>query len=161
MYKVLWLLKGQPGISAEQFRDWYENSHAVLAQRHFGQHLIAYRRNYVEDVAMTKPDEYTTGPETPLDASVADPVAVGCRPTVDTPVTALAAFDYLCVTEWVMPNEAAFDSIMRVFADPEIGALFTADSRPMLSPQTVLIRVTDLETAKVRGARTLAPGNGR
>ena len=46
MFKVLWLLKRKPGITFEQFRDHYENSHAVLGQKYLGHLMVAYKRNY-------------------------------------------------------------------------------------------------------------------
>ena len=36
-------------------------------------------------------------------------------------------WDYDCVTEWVMPDEEAFNEINRIFADPVIGKIFHDD----------------------------------
>jgi hypothetical protein len=49
-------------------------------------------------------------------------------------------WDYDCITEWVMADEAAFDEIMRIFNDPVLSPIFTADSENMLSPDSVLIK---------------------
>lgn len=46
MYKVLWCLKRKAGITFEQFRDHYENSHALLGQQYFGHLMLQYNRNY-------------------------------------------------------------------------------------------------------------------
>ena len=46
MFKVIWLLRRKPGITIEQFRAHYENSHARLAQKYFGDLLLSYKRNY-------------------------------------------------------------------------------------------------------------------
>ncbi len=104
MFKVIWLLKGQPGVSRSAFRDWYETSHAVLSEKYFGHLLLVYRRNY--------PVEVSGGPQ----------------------------WDYDCITEWVMQDEAAFDEILRVLSDPVISKILADDSANILDPDTVLIK---------------------
>ena len=46
MFKVIWLLRRKPGITMDQFRNHYENSHARLAQKYFGDLMLSYKRNY-------------------------------------------------------------------------------------------------------------------
>jgi len=46
MYTVIWCLRRKPGITFEQFRDHYENSHAVLGAKYFGHLMSRYTRNY-------------------------------------------------------------------------------------------------------------------
>jgi hypothetical protein len=36
MFKVMWLLKRKKGITFEQFRDHYENSHSILGKKYLG-----------------------------------------------------------------------------------------------------------------------------
>src|SRR3954462_14233770 len=50
MYKVMWLLKRKRGITLDQFRDHYENSHSVLGNKYLGHLLIHYKRNYKTEV---------------------------------------------------------------------------------------------------------------
>jgi hypothetical protein len=50
MFKVIWLLKAQPGVSHSAFREWYETSHAVISEKYFGHLLLVYRRNYPVEV---------------------------------------------------------------------------------------------------------------
>ena len=45
--KKIVLVKRKPGLSAEQFRDGYENSHSRIAVRLFGHLWLEYRRNYL------------------------------------------------------------------------------------------------------------------
>lgn len=42
-------LKRKPGMSMEEFRDYYETSHAPLAVKHMGHLIKDYRRNYAQD----------------------------------------------------------------------------------------------------------------
>jgi hypothetical protein len=46
MVKLIFLLKRKPGITPEQFRAHYENSHSRHAQKYIGHLLIGYHRNY-------------------------------------------------------------------------------------------------------------------
>lgn len=46
MFKVIWLLRRKSGMTFEQFRHHYENTHAKLGQAYFGHLFLAYRRNY-------------------------------------------------------------------------------------------------------------------
>lgn len=137
MYKVIWLLKPADGVSRERFRDWYENSHAPLAQQHFGHLMLEYRRNYIDEVVGVVPSDYVVG---------ADPRSG------EPAIRQAAAFDYAVVAEWVLPDEAAFDEIMRMFADPEIGPTFRADSAGVMHRDTVLIKVSASESTLEMGA---------
>ena len=81
MFKVLWLLKRKTGITLEQFRDHYENSHAILAQKYLGHLLVEYKRNYKTG---------TAGGGVPTDPH--------------GNALAIQEWEYDCVAEWVMPN---------------------------------------------------------
>lgn len=128
MYKIIWLLKRKPGISHEQFRDHYENSHAVLGQKYFGHLILSYKRNY--DAAKQ------AGQEGAFMAS--------------------SQSDYDCVTEWVMPSAAAFEECMGLIADPAIGKIFLDDEAHFLdSAATRLVRCDTYDTGPGDGAETL------
>ena len=47
MQRVFVLLKRKPGMSFEEFRTHYENSHARLGEKYFGHLFASYRRNYI------------------------------------------------------------------------------------------------------------------
>lgn len=143
MFKVLWMLKPADGVSRQEFRDWYESSHAPLAERHFGHLLLEYRRNYVDEVVGAVPSDYVAGIEdAPNESAVAQ----------------ARAFDFAVVAEWVMADEGVFDEIMSVFADPEIGPIFRADSEGTMHPDTVLVKVTVHETQSLAGAGAAPEG---
>jgi hypothetical protein len=46
-YKILLFMKRRPGMTVEEFRDYYENVHAPLAMKH-ASNLIHYVRRYIE-----------------------------------------------------------------------------------------------------------------
>lgn len=132
MFKVLWLLKPAPGVSRERFREWYEHSHVPLAQRHFGHLLLEYRRNYVDEIIGTVPSDHVAG---------VDPMVR------ESAIAQAAGFEYAVVAEWVMRDEAAFDEVMSIFMDPQIGPTFRADSDGTMHPDTVLIKVSTCESS--------------
>ena len=45
--KMIVMVKRKAGLTPEQFRDGYENSHARIATDLFGHLWLAYRRNYL------------------------------------------------------------------------------------------------------------------
>ena len=121
MFKVLWMLKRKDGITLEQFRHHYETSHAALAQKYFGDLMIEYKRNY-------KTETWGGGVPTAKSAEGAEGGGFG-------PVD----WEYDCIAEWVMPSEAAFDEINRIFADPVIGKEFHDDEENFLDRGSVLL----------------------
>jgi hypothetical protein len=120
MYKVMWLLKRKAGISHAQFREHYENSHVKLAHKYIGHLMLEYKRNYKTE---------TWGGGVPTE------VGGGFGPV---------EWDYDCVTEWVMPNEAAFDEINAIFADPVIGKIFHDDEEHFLDRDSILLIKCDV-----------------
>lgn len=108
MYKILWFLKRKPGITREQFRDHYENSHAVLGQKYFGHLMRGYTRNYQTEFCGRSPNERGE-------------LAFGPMP-----------FEYDCITEWVMEAEAALNEILALLGDPVIGRIFHDDEEHFL-----------------------------
>jgi hypothetical protein len=128
MYKIIWLLKRKPGISHEQFRDHYENSHAVLGQKYFGHLILSYKRNYDAAKQAGREDAFMASRQS----------------------------DYDCVTEWVMPSAAAFEECMGLMADPAIGKLFLDDEKHFLdSAATRLVCCDTYDTGPGDGAETL------
>lgn len=124
MITLTWLLRRKPGVSFEQFREHYETSHAVLGARHLGHLLIAYRRHYV------------------LPAEQA-----GAGSAIMQTVLAAKAWDYDCITEWDLPNEAAFEQVVATLSDPQIGKLFHDDEEHFLDRSSVrLLRCELRET---------------
>lgn len=124
MFKVIWFLKRKPGITHEQFRNHYENSHSVLAKKHFGHVMTAYRRNY-------KTECWGGGATGPDGAASFGP----------------REWDFDCVTEWETEDEAAFEEIMRIVTLPEIAPLFYEDEEHFLDRDaTMLIKCRTRDT---------------
>jgi hypothetical protein len=49
MLKMIALLKKRPGMSREEFRNYYETRHAPLILAQQGPNMLEYRRNYLTD----------------------------------------------------------------------------------------------------------------
>lgn len=132
MYKILWFLKRKPGITHEQFKDHYERSHSVLGQKYFGHLMLEYKRNYKTDVWARNVNE---------DGKA----AFGPR-----------EWEFDCITEWVMPDEASFDQIMQLLSEPEIGRIFHDDEEHFLDRDaTMLFKCDPRDTGPGDGAETL------
>lgn len=124
MVKIMWLLRRKPGISFEQFRDHYENSHSVLGAKYFGHLMTGYRRNYV------LPADQGAG---------GSAVMLG--------VLTAKGWDYDCIAEWDLPDEAAFEQVVAMLSDPVIGKIFHDDEEHFLDRSSVrLVRYDSRET---------------
>ncbi|MDE8650989.1 EthD domain-containing protein [Novosphingobium album (ex Liu et al. 2023)] len=124
MVTIMWLLRRKPGISFEQFREHYETSHAVLGAKYLGHLLTGYRRNYVLP---------------------AETVAAG-NPAMSA-VLAAKGWDYDCIAEWDLRDEAAFAQVIATLSDPAIGKMFHDDEEHFLDRSSVrLVRYERHET---------------
>lgn len=124
MVTIMWLLRRKPGISFEQFRDHYETSHAVLGARYLGHLMSGYRRKYV----------------LPSETAANGNAVMGA-------VLAAKAWDYDCIAEWDLPDEAAFEQVVAILSDPVIGKLFHDDEEHFLDRSSVrLVRYATHET---------------
>ena len=124
MVTIMWLLRRKPGISFEQFRDHYEASHAVLGAKYLGHLITGYRRNYV------LPAEQAAGGSAVMAA-----------------VLSAKGWDYDCIAEWDLRDEAAFEQVVATLSDPVIGKLFHDDEEHFLDRSSVrLVRYESRET---------------
>jgi hypothetical protein len=89
--KMIVMVRRKPGLTPEQFRDGYENSHSRIAVELFGHLWLEYRRNYL-----------TTG-------RCFEPGVGG-----DTGGPAEIGFD--AVSEFVLRDEAALEEMGRISA---------------------------------------------
>jgi hypothetical protein len=103
--KVMLLLKRKAGMSARQFRDYYETSHVALAHRHLGHLFLDYRRNYAQPVG----DQLGEAPNPGM---------------ADSP--------YDAITEIWLKDDAAWAEMQRITADPVIGRIFMEDEENFL-----------------------------
>lgn len=130
MFKVIWLMKRLPGITHAQFREHYENSHAVMGQKYYGHLWLDYRRNYCTE---------TLG---------GSPAPGGGFGQLD------GAYD--CITEMIFRDEAAYEELLRIASDPAIGKAFLDDERKFLDTSKLIgIKVDCVDTGTGDGAATL------
>jgi hypothetical protein len=118
MIRIQWLLRRKPGISFAQFREHYETSHAVLGEKYLGHLMLAYRRHYVQ------------------------PAQAAASPVLQK-VLAAKAWDYDCIAEWELADEAAFEQVVATLSDPEIGRLFHEDEEHFLDRSSVRLILCD------------------
>lgn len=123
MIKIIYFLKRKPGISAEQFRAQYEDSHVLLAKKYIGHLLNDYVRNY-PTFALLNPSNIPPG-------TTPEPYDIG----------------YDCITEMHVPDQAAIEEITRIFNDPEINPILVEDELRFLDrDKTVMIMVDVVNT---------------
>ena len=99
MDKLMIFLKRKPGISFEEFRDYYENKHLPLAEGFFGHLFKSYTRNYL----------------TPGDN-------IG-------PVRETVQNEYDCVTELVFHDPDGYEQLRRIAANPDVINALSADRK--------------------------------
>lgn len=121
MIKMIEFLKKKPGLSDEEFRQFYENGHAKLIERIEGLKLdgllLDYRRNYVMHGYL------------------------GQRPSKSKTPDGRA--DYDCVTEMTFPDEAALKNLQQMLTDPGIRAMLIEDEEKFLDRSATRIVVCD------------------
>lgn len=124
-YKILLLMKRRPGMSVEDFRDYYENRHVPLALKYDGGAMTRYVRRYLEPQPNA---ELGTNDELPYD--------VVSELWFEDEAAFRATLHYM--TTSVMPDDVVADELN----------LF---DRPTMRIATVIECETDL--AAVRAAR--------
>ncbi|WP_162986924.1 EthD domain-containing protein [Sphingomonas paeninsulae] len=132
MIKVIWLLKRKPGMSKEAFREHYESSHVMLAHQYVGHLLEGYHRNY--------PVEGWLAPSSKREDGVVEPFE----------------YEYDCITEMRIKDEAAADEMLQIFNDPVIGKIFVDDEHRFLDRKKVVMLTCD-EVNNGTGTGPLAP----
>jgi EthD domain len=121
--KVIFFLKRKAGLTPQQFRTHYENSHVKLAQKYIGHLVVAYKRNY--------PQFATLNPSNVPPGSQPAPYDVG----------------YDCITEMWVKDEAALAEVARIFNDPVINPILAADELKFLQREaTVMIVSEEIDT---------------
>ncbi len=124
--KILWMLKRKPGTTPTQFREHYERSHAAIARKYVGHLLMGYTRNYQTEA---------------WGGTATDPAGFRQRP-----------FDYDCITELVVADEAAFEEMARIFGAPAASAELIEDEHKFLDRwATVMLRCDEVVDHSVGG----------
>jgi hypothetical protein len=113
--KILWMLKRKPGTTPAQFREHYERSHAAIARKYVGHLLMSYTRNYQTEA---------------WGGTASEPEGFRKR-----------AFEYDCITELLVADEAAFEEMGRIFGEPAASAELIEDELRFLDRgATVMLR---------------------
>lgn len=128
MIKIIYFLKRKNGITHEQFREHYENSHVVLAKKYVGHLMKDYIRNY-PTFAIRNPSNIPAGTEpTPYDIG------------------------YDCITEMHVENQAAVEEMTRIFNDPAINPILVEDELKFLERSEIVMIMVEVVNNGVRPA---------
>lgn len=119
MAKLIFFLKRKPGITPQEFRDHYEQSHSRFAQKYIGHLLTGYVRNYPTFAALD-PSNVPEGNEPA-------PYDVG----------------YDAITEMRVKDMAAVEEIGRIFNDPAIQPILKEDERKFLDDSKTVMIICD------------------
>jgi hypothetical protein len=132
MVKLIFLLKRKPGISKEQFREHYENTHVLLAHKYIGHLLTAYRRFFPTFATLNPSNQPASGP-VPIE------------------------FEYDAITEMEVADEAAVMEVQRIFNDPEISPILAEDERKFLDRESTVMLVVDHvdDAEKLKASRSV------
>ena len=106
MIKVVTLINRKPGLSLDQFIDYYENTHVPLVN-FLMPFMVDYRRSYVREMLL-----YVR--ETALAAAAANPL------------------DFDVMTEAWFANRDCFDSFMAALSEPVANARVVADEEKFM-----------------------------
>jgi hypothetical protein len=116
MIKLICLLKRKPGLSAAEFRRYYEDHHVPLALKFLRGLLLDYRRNYPQREISHLSEKAATG-ET--------------------------GFSYDAITEMIVRDADALSEVYRVLARPEVKSVIAADEEAFLDRSAIRILVCD------------------
>ena len=110
--KILCFLKRKPGLSREQFIDYYEQRHVKLIAKLLP-FYTEYKRNFV------------------------DPGEVYAPGHLENKAQAVPPFDV--VTELSFASREMYDRMLAALADPEIGATIAADEDNVFDRSAMVI----------------------
>jgi hypothetical protein len=114
--KILCFLKRKPGLSREEFINYYEQRHAKLVARLLP-FYSQYKRNYI------------------------DPSQVYATRHLDNKASAEPPFDV--VTEMSFSSREMYDRMRDALADPKVGAAIAADEENAFDRSAIIIYTVD------------------
>lgn len=130
MTNICILLKRKPGMSAEAFRDYYENRHTLLAAPYVDTNAMQFIRIYPQGLRRM---EAPSGDDQPLE-----------EPPFDS------------ITLYTFTDDAAFADFMKVMADPEFSEMLVADERKFLDRTASMVGGCIVERGRGVTERTTA-----
>ena len=113
MFKLVALIKRKRGTTAEFFREYYETRHVPLASKSLEGLAIDYHRNYVETSFGYFGKDADGSDEQPYD----------------------------CVTEVLLPDQAAVDGLLARMSDPALNAKIVADEENFIDRDSLRIMI--------------------
>jgi hypothetical protein len=123
MFTIMWFMKRKQGWSHEQFREHFERSHAAMAQKYCGHLFCEYRRYYMSTV-------WCGGDPRQADS--------GYGPK---------EWEWDLISEWTMPDEEAFNEVLRIMESPGIKKEFEEDEDRFIDRRaTVMVPCTVANT---------------
>lgn len=119
MVKLIFMLKRKDDITAQAFRDHYENSHVKLAQKYIGHLLERYVRNYPLQAVLNPSNQSQTPGASPITS------------------------EYDVITEMYLKDALAVQEMSRIFNDPDINPILVEDELKFLDRASTLMLVCD------------------
>ena len=113
MITLVEFLKRKAGLSKEEFRDYYERSHVMLAKKYLGHLYQDYRRDYVNRVVTVAAEGHAVSESS------------------DGP--------YDCITSIVFENQAAVDEFFRIASTPGIKEQLESDEKMFLDGRDLVL----------------------
>lgn len=119
MVTMILLLKRKPGMTHEEFREYYEKGHAMMAKKYFGHLFMDYRRHYVQRARGSR-----------------DPDARGVLRTT-------AAESYDAITKIDFKDQADLDEFDRIASLPEVAADLRQDEAKFLDRDAIRVSICE------------------
>ena len=119
MVTMISLLKRKPGMSKEEFREYYEKGHAMMAKKYFGHLFADYRRHYVDR---------SRGPRNPDESGV---------PTTHWEES------YDAITKIDFKDQADLDEFDRIASLPEVAADLRQDEAKFLERDAIRVSICE------------------
>lgn len=126
MWKLIARIRRKPGLSHEEFRAYYERTHAPLATPYLRGLVTGYSRNYVESVSRYAPEEGAERQE-----AGADP------------------FD--CVTIMEFRERGAIDELMARLGEAEILSVIVPDEERFIDRARTEVAICEEARTEMNG----------
>ena len=117
--KLIAMIRRRSGLSAQEFREYYEHRHVPLATRLLP-YFAEYQRNYIDHSKHIVPEHQN------------DSIAGTARSP-----------DFDVITEFVYGSEEDYRRGMAAMADPEIGRILAEDEARFMDRKSITIMFVD------------------